>query len=140
MNIEDFPARAEHRGIPIFNGIVNGLCLLLLILIMAAVTYGFLLRAPWERGYYAATGFVLVGAVVTLVALAQQEIAARDKATWYAMAEWQLRATYRKLQAARGVDVTAPGSGSAQDDDYYSHLVEALIEDMQRVSEEAAKS
>jgi hypothetical protein len=67
-------------------------CFIALVAVFATVIYGFWLRAIWAHGYYLAVIVGIVGAVVILVCLAQQAIAARDVATWRDMAEWQIRA------------------------------------------------
>lgn len=116
-----------------FNRAIDLVCLIALVAVVATVIYGLLRRAAYEGSYYGAAGIAVIGAMVMLIALAQQAIAARDAATWREMAEWQIRAARTKLAArgiATGIDV---GPESAV---YYEYLVEALIEDMQRTGDD----
>jgi phosphoglycerol transferase MdoB-like AlkP superfamily enzyme len=83
--------RPEPNRLQSFGRTVNLAFFFVLLLIMGTVIYGLILRAVWEDSYYTAVGIAVLGAIVLLIGLAQQEIAARDKATWRAMAEWQLR-------------------------------------------------
>lgn len=103
---------------------------------MGAVIYGFFLRAIWAHSYFIAVALAMIGAVTILIGIAQQTIAARDAGTWREMAEWQIRSAKRKIGAAKvGSDV-----GGQLDPDsphYYEHLVEALLEDVQRSDGEA---
>lgn len=116
-----------------FNRAIDLVCLLALVTVVVTVIYGLLRRAAYEGSYYGAAAIAVVGALVMLIALAQQAIAARDAATWREMAEWQIRAARTKLAArgvATGIDV---GPESAI---YYEYLVEALIEDMQHTGDD----
>ncbi|EIZ79044.1 hypothetical protein WSK_2589 [Novosphingobium sp. Rr 2-17] len=121
-----------------FGRAINIACFFLLLLVMGTVIYGLILRAIWERSYYIAVAFAILGAVALLLGLAQQEIAARDRATWRAMAEWQLRATYDRIAARRG-EAQMQDAGDLGDgfDLYYENLIEAIIDDMQRVTGES---
>lgn len=132
--------RPEPNRLQSFGRVVNLVCFFVLLLIMGTVIYGLILRAIWEDSYYIAVGIAVLGAMVLLVGLAQQEIAARDKATWRAMAEWQLRATYRKLTARWAEQEKAGQPAPTIDSElYYEQLIEVLIEDMQRVTESAVR-
>lgn len=137
--LPDAAASAGPRSaIRRFGSAVNIACLVALLMVMAAVIYGFLVRAAWEKSYYVVTLFAVLGGIALLVGLAQQEIAARDRATWRTMAEWQIRATYRKV-AARHLKPGEPFDPDSTHDYelYYEELLHALIEDMQRISNEA---
>jgi hypothetical protein len=111
--------------------LLDVVCLLVLVLVIAAVIYGFALRAIWAHGYYIALALAVVGALVLMIGLAQQAIAARDAATWRDMAVWQLHAARTKVLAGR---VTAAGEGvvSADDPAYYEHLVEVMLDSVSR--------
>jgi hypothetical protein len=129
------------HGLQRFGRVINIACFFLLLLVMGTVVYGLVLRAIWEGSYYIAVAMSLVGAVILLLGLAQQEIAARDRATWRAMAEWQLRATYQRIAERRGDDpMQNPARMSDDFDLYYENLVEALMDDMQRVSGESRRA
>ena len=82
MDVEGMIDRPEPNRLQSFGLTVNLVCFLVLLLIMATVIYGLILRAVWEDSYYIAVGIAVLGAIVLLIGLAQQEIAARDKATW----------------------------------------------------------
>lgn len=140
MDVEGMIDRRGPDRLRSFGRAVNLACFFVLLLIMGTVIYGLILRAVWEDSYFIAVGIAVLGAVVLLIGLAQQEIAARDKATWRAMAEWQLRATYRKLETRwaeqEKTGLTPPTIDSEL---YYEQLIEVLIEDMQRVTENAVR-
>ncbi|WP_288415281.1 hypothetical protein [uncultured Novosphingobium sp.] len=141
MDVEGMIDRPEPTRLRSFGRMVNLACFVVLLIIMGTVIYGLILRAVWERNYYVAVAIAILGALVLLIGLAQQEIAARDKATWRAMAEWQIRATYRKL-ATRWAEQEKQGKPAPTIDSegYYEELLEVLIEDMQRVTESAERS
>lgn len=117
--------------------LIDGACFILLLLVMGTVIYGLLLRAAYEQSYYGAAALACLGALVMLIGLAQQTIAARDAATWREMAEWQLEAARAKARSR----------GSPSDRDlapesdplYYEHLIEALIGDIQATDRGAAR-
>jgi len=140
MNLDGMIDRPETTRLRSFGRFVNLACFFVLLLIMGTVIYGLVLRAIWAHSYYMAVGIAVIGAIALLIGLAQQEIAARDKATWRAMAEWQLRATYGKL-AARWAEQARAGQRPPTIDSefYYEQLLEVLIEDMQRVTENAVR-
>lgn len=125
MQSDDIFAQRPSSGLHSFGRVVNAVCLVLLLVVIGTVIYGLVLRAEWERSYWIAVVIAVMGGFSLLVGLAQQEIAARDKATWRAMAEWQLRATYAKV-ADRGDGLRADSES------YQEQLIEALIEDMRR--------
>jgi hypothetical protein len=110
-------------------------CFLLLLLAIGTVIYGLMLRALWADGYYVVIALVGIGAVVMLLSLAQQAIAARDAATWRAMAEWQIRAARSRIMTGAA---SAAGTADLDPDSpsYYEHLVEALLDHVQRDGEE----
>lgn len=141
MNLEAMIGRPEHNRLRSFGRSVNLACFFVLLLIMGTVIYGLVLRAVWEDSYYIAVGIAVLGGIVLLIGLAQQEIAARDKATWRAMAEWQLRAAYAKL-AARWAEQEKQGipAPTVDSESYYEELLEVLIGDMQRTTEDAVGS
>ncbi|MEP9404014.1 hypothetical protein [Sphingomonas sp. VNH70] len=118
-----------------FNRAIDAVCLFALVAVVGTVIYGLTLRAKYEQSYYGAVVVAVLGALVMLVALAQQAIAARDAATWREMAEWQIRAARAKLAARKGASGLELGPESPL---YYEYLVEALIGDMQRTDEDAA--
>jgi hypothetical protein len=93
MDVEGMIDRPEPNRLQSFGRTVNLAFFFVLLLIMGTVIYGLILRAVWEDSYYVAVAIAVLGAIVLLIGLAQEEIAARDKATLRAMAEWQLRAT-----------------------------------------------
>lgn len=140
MNVEAIIDQPEQTRLRSFGRLVNAVCFVVLLIIIGTVIYGLVLRAVWESNYYIAVGIAILGAIVLLIGLAQQEIAARDKATWRAMAEWQVRATYRKL-AIRWAEQERQGQPAPTIDSehYYEELLSVLIEDMQRVSQSAGK-
>jgi hypothetical protein len=130
--------RPEATRLQSFGRMVNLACFFVLLLIMGTVIYGLVLRAIWAHSYTIAVAIAVIGAIALLIGLAQQEIAARDKATWRAMAEWQLRATYAKLAARWAQEEQAGRRAPTIDSEfYYEQLLEVLIEDMQRVTESA---
>lgn len=104
--------------------VINGLCFVVLLLVIGTVIYGLLLRARYEQSYYGAAVLAVLGAFVMLIGLAQQAIASRDAATWREMAEWQLRAAHAKAMRATS-EGEEPDSIA-----YHETLVEALIHDM----------
>jgi len=136
MDVDGLIGRPEPTRLRAFGRVVNAVSFFLLLLVMGTVVYGLLLRAEWEQNYYIAVGIAVIGVIALLLGLAQQEIAARDKATWRAMAEWQLRATYRKL-AARWAEQEKAGTPAPtiDSDDYYEQLLDVLIEDMQQATQ-----
>ena len=116
--------------------VIDTLCLIALLAVIATVIYGFALRAYWARGYYVAVAVAILGALVMLIGLAQQAIAARDAATWRSMAKWQIRAARQRV----GSGVIEPLAEDDHDLDpdsrhYYEHLVEILLEGMQHDDE-----
>ena len=140
MDLEGIFSRPEPTRLRAFGRMVNIVCFFLLLLVMGTVVYGLVLRAEWERSYYLAVGISVLGVIVLLIGLAQQEIAARDKATWRAMAEWQVRATYGKL-AARWAEREKDGKPvpTIDSDDYYEQLLEVMIEDMQQATQSSLR-
>ena len=123
-----------------FGRFINLACFFVLLLIMGTVIYGFVLRAIWAHSYTLAVCIAVFGAIALLIGLAQQEIAARDKATWRTMAEWQLNATYAKI-SKRWAEEERNGRRPPTIDSelYYEQLLEVLIEDMQQVAEKAVQ-
>jgi len=117
------------------------LCFVALVAVMATVIYGFFLRALWAHSYFIAVLLGIFGAMTILIGLAQQAIAARDAATWRSMAEWQIRAARSRIAGGVG-DLTSSTDEKLDADspDYYEHLVEALLDDVQRRDEEAFPS
>jgi hypothetical protein len=115
--------------------VIDGVCFLALLVTMGTVIYGFVLRAIWANGYFVAVMLAVAGALAILIGMAQQAIAARDAATWREMAEWQIRAARAKIRsgAARGA---AAGADDPDSPLYYEHLVEALLDNVQREDEE----
>lgn len=105
--------------------LIDGVCLVALIAVVATVIYGFWLRAIWAHGYYLAVAVAILGAFVILVGLAQQAIAARDVATWRDMAEWQIRAARAKAAQSKSTEPdqdVEPNSAA-----YYEILVGTLV-------------
>jgi hypothetical protein len=140
MQLNGMIDRPHATRLRSFGRLVNFACFIVLLLIMGTVIYGLVLRAIWAHSYTIAVVIAVLGAIALLIGLAQQEIAARDKATWRAMAEWQLRATYAKL-ARRWAEQERAGQRAPTIDSefYYEQLLEVLIEDMQRVTEDAVR-
>ena len=140
MDLDGVISRSEPTRLRAFGRFINIVCFFVLLLVMGTVIYGLLLRARWEDSYYIAAGIAAIGTVSLLLGLAQQEIAARDKATWRMMAEWQLTATYTKRKA-RWDDGEKAGiaTPTVDSEDYYEQLMEVLIEDMQRATEGGAR-
>ncbi|MDP9056859.1 MAG: hypothetical protein M3N34_05950 [Pseudomonadota bacterium] len=110
---------------------IEFICLILLILVMVAVIYGLLLRGYSARSYFVAAGMAGLGALIVIVGLGQQAIAARDAATWREMAVWQIRAATEKLERL-GIDnhqrideILGP-----IDSAYYKILIDTLIDQM----------
>jgi len=98
---------------------------------MLVVTYGLLLRAHFERSYYVAAGVADLGALIVIVGLGQQAIAARDAATWREMAMWQIRAATEKLERLgthnpQQIDDILGQTESA----YYKIIIDTMIEQM----------
>jgi uncharacterized membrane protein len=105
--------------------LIDAVCLVALVAVIATVIYGFWLRAIWAHGYYLAVAVAVVGAFVILVGMAQQAIAARDVATWRDMAEWQIRAARAKAAQANPGELDEqiePNSAA-----YYEILVGTLV-------------
>lgn len=106
---------------------INWVCFLALVIVMGTVIYGFWLRAIWAKGYFVAVGVAVLGALVMLIGLAQQAIAARDTATWRDMAEWQIRAARAKIMSSGAfADDLTPQLG----DDaaaYYETLIRTMV-------------
>jgi hypothetical protein len=140
MDVPDTPTLARSRWSKRTGRLIEGACFLLLLVVIGTVMYGLTLRALWADGYYVVIAAAAVGAVVMLLSLAQQAIAARDAATWRAMAEWQIRAARHRIMAGA---TSAPGSGLEPLDpdspSYYEHLVEALLDHVQRDDEKGAR-
>lgn len=106
--------------------LINLICLVALVAVIATVIYGFWLRAIWAHGYFLAVAVAVLGALVILVGLAQQAIAARDVATWRAMAEWQIQAARARVTRAEDnsdhMAEVEPESAA-----YYEMLVGTLV-------------
>jgi len=140
MDVSDSPTLARSRWSKRTGRLIEGACFLLLLVVIGTVIYGLMLRALWADGYYVVIAAAGMGAVVMLLSLAQQAIAARDAATWRAMAEWQIRAARNRIMTGAA---SASGSGKeALDPDspsYYEHLVEALLDHVQRDEGEGAR-
>lgn len=120
--------------------IIDVLCFVALVAVMLTVIIGFTLRAIWAHGYFIAVALAIVGALVVLIGLAQQAIAARDAETWRDMALWQIRAARQKTAN----DIADDGTESAvtvdpESQQYYEHLVEVLIDSVRRADETALK-
>jgi hypothetical protein len=111
--------------------IVNGICLATLLVVMGTVIYGLILRASFERSYYAAVVVSIMGAMVIIIGLAQQAIAARDALTWREMAEWQIRAAAQRISVRASATTTVAGMLGPDSDAYYDQLIETLLDDMQ---------
>jgi hypothetical protein len=127
LNVHRSPGRIRAWT----SRIIGLICLTLLFTVMVAVIYGLFLRAYFERSYYIAAIFAVVGALVIIVGLAQQAIAARDSATWRDMAVWQIRAATDRLERT-GISrhVTIDELLGQSEVPYYDHLIESLIEGM----------
>lgn len=126
MTSTDTPSwkkRASH--------ILNGVCLVALLVVMGTVIYGLMLRASFERSYYAAVVVSILGAMVIVVGLAQQAIAARDALTWREMAEWQIRAAAQRIAARARATATVSAMLGPDSEAYYDQLIETLLDDMQ---------
>lgn len=135
MDGPDTPTLARSRWSKRTGRIIEAICFLLLMMTIGTVVYGLMLRAFWADGYYVVIALVLIGALVMFLSLAQQAIAARDAATWRAMAEWQIRAARSRIM---GGAATAGGPALDKTTDfdpesplYYEHLVEALLDHVQ---------
>lgn len=131
MMPRDINSPAHFRWSRRTGRIIDAVCFCLLMLVVGTVIYGLLLRAMYEHSYYGAAALALLGALVMLIGLAQQTIAARDAATWRAMAEWQIRAARTRSASAAGQAHDADGQGDPSSSLYYEHLLEALIIDIQ---------
>jgi hypothetical protein len=114
---------------------IDVLCFVALLAVIGIVLYAFFSRAIWARGYVVVLGLGVIGAVVMLLGLAQQAIAARDARTWREMAEWQIRAARAKLMGGGAVDHSVDGALDTDNPFYYEHLAEALLENMRREEE-----
>lgn len=119
---------------PVWIGrVIDIVCLFALLAVAGTVVYGFWLRAIWAQGYFIAVAFAFLGALVILVGLAQQAIAARDVATWRTMAEWQIRAARGRVSAALERDGVADSDPhdelEADAGAYYDVLIGALVRD-----------
>lgn len=142
MDVPDSPTLARSRWSKRTGRVIDGVCFLLLLLTIGTVIYGLMLRALWADGYYVVIALALTGALVMLLSLAQQAIAARDAATWRAMAEWQIRAARSRILTGAGNHAGGPVSPGDLDPDsphYYEHLVEALLDHVQRDGEEGVR-
>lgn len=138
MDVPDSPTLARSRWSKRTGRLIDGVCFLALLATIGTVIYGLTLRAIWADGYYVVVALAVIGAIVMLLGLAQQAIAARDAATWRAMAEWQIRAARAKIMAGAAEGAAARSEGEALDSDsplYYEHLVEALLDNVQRDDE-----
>lgn len=118
---------SESRWPARIGRLIDAICLLALVVVIGTVIYGFWLRAIWAHGYFLAVAVAILGALVILVGLAQQAIAARDVATWRDMAEWQIRAARAKAAQARppeaGLDEEIEPNSAA----YYEVLIGTLV-------------
>lgn len=135
MDVPDSPTLARSRWSKRTGRLIDGVCFLALLLTIGTVIYGLMLRAIWADGYYLVVALAVIGAIVMLLGLAQQAIAARDAATWRAMAEWQIRAARARIMAGAAAGAAVRHDGEALDPDsplYYEHLVEALLDNVQR--------
>jgi uncharacterized membrane protein YcjF (UPF0283 family) len=106
--------------------VINLICFIALVAVITTVIYGFWLRAIWAHGYFLAVVVAVVGAFVILVGLAQQAIAARDVATWRAMAEWQIQAARARVARAGGNNDHAV-KVEPESAEYYEMLVGTLV-------------
>jgi uncharacterized membrane protein YcjF (UPF0283 family) len=107
--------------------LINAICLLALIAVIVTVIYGFWLRAIWAQGYYLAVGVAALGALVILIGLAQQAIAARDVATWRDMAEWQIRAARAKALHSNVLNSAEHETVEPNSAAYYEILIGTLV-------------
>ena len=128
----DTKSLAQSRWSGRTGGTINALCLVALLAVIGVDIYGFALRAHYEHSYYAAVGIAIIGALVLLLAMAQQAIAGRDAATWRQMATWQIRAARKRLAERGQSDMIEPEGEVDQDSPvYYEHLLETLLENVQ---------
>jgi len=117
--------------------LIDALCFVAILAVIGTVIYGFTLRAIWAHGYFVAVGLAVIGALVMLIGLAQQAIAARDAATWRSMAEWQIRAARQKVSGHEFLDGTMHDHELESDShEYYEHLVDVILESMRRANED----
>lgn len=131
MMPRDINSPAHFRWSRRTGRIIDAICFCILMLVVGTVIYGLLLRALYEHSYYGAAALAILGALVMLIGLAQQTIAARDAATWRAMAEWQIRAARTRSASAAQQMHDADGPSDPNSSLYYEHLLEALIIDIQ---------
>ena len=130
---------AQSRWSSRTSRVIDAVCFAVLLLVLGTVIYGLFLRAHYEHSYYGAAILAIIGALVMLIGLAQQAIAARDAATWRDMAQWQLRAARTRVETRMGraddkIQTLDPHSAV-----YYEHLIEALSADMQMPVAEAMR-
>lgn len=141
MIIDDKHSLEQSRWSKRTGRVIEMLCFFALLAVIGTVIYGFTLRAIWAHGYWVAIAVAVLGAMVMLIGLAQQAIAARDAATWRAMAVWQVRAARQKVvgggaDAQAGSDLPDEHDRDPDSRHYYEHLVEVLLEGVQRGDEE----
>jgi len=117
--------------------LIDGICWVVLLVVIGAVIAGLVRRAHYEHSYSLAVIIALLGAFVLMVGLAQQAIAARDLETWRLMAEWQLRAA--RERAGLAADLPAKLALITDDDQarYYALLSDMLVKEMMDVHEGA---
>lgn len=140
MDVPETPTLDRSRWSKRTGRLIEVICFLLLMMTIGTVVYGLMLRAFWADGYYVVIALVLFGAIVMMLSLAQQAIAARDAATWRAMAEWQIRAARSRIMGG-GAAAGGAATGKHMDFDpesplYYEHLVEALLDHVQHDEKE----
>lgn len=133
----DTKSLAQSRWSRRTGNTINLICLIALLVVIGVDVYGFALRAHYEHSYYAAVVIAIMGALVLLLAMAQQAIAGRDAATWRQMATWQIRAARNRLAERGQNDLIEPEGEVDQDSPvYYEHLLETLLENVHQHDKE----
>lgn len=144
MHIDPKHDLARSRWSRRTGQIIDMVCLAMLGAVMVTVIYAFSVRAIWAHGYFVAVAIAIIGALVLLIGLAQQAIAARDAATWRSMAIWQVRAAQQKVTGLErpGSPEWPPMLDHGDDPyshEYYEHLVDVVLESLQRANEDMPK-
>lgn len=122
------------------GALIDAVCWVVLLLVIITVIVGLIERARFERSYGVAVVVAIAGALVMLIGLAQQAIAARDLATWREMASWQLRAARQRAQDRLNREERAAMERDGGADPFEDIMSDVLIEAIMEQTQEEERS
>lgn len=112
------------------GAVIDAVCWVVLLLVMVTVILGMIQRARFEHSYIVGVVVAIIGALVMLIGLAQQAIAARDLATWREMATWQLRAARQRVLKRHGEGDGGATSEDGMSDPYVDVFSDVMVEEI----------